>query len=93
MEKSEELRPTGLNHTDGPRCWRTKEWGEKPVKFEGGFLTLHEANEGFHRAFSKCQLAYGADGKKYRTNKPRMMPSDNGFKRNLYKKMEEKECG
>ncbi len=93
MEKSKKLRPTGLNHTDGPRCWRTKEWGEKPIKYEGICLTLQEANEGFRRAFSKCQLSYGPDGKKYRTNKPRMMPSDNEFKRNNYKKMEDKECG
>ena len=56
---------------------------------KGGFLTLHEANEGFHRAFSKCQLAYGADGKKYRTNKPRMMPAITDLNGNPYKKMED----
>ena len=93
MEKSEELRPTGLNHTDGPRCWRTKEWGEKPVKFEGGFLTQKEATDGFHRAFNKCQLAYGPDGKKYRTNRPRVMPDDSAFGKNKKQKLEEKECG
>jgi hypothetical protein len=89
MAEPEELRPTGLKHTDGPRCWKTKKWGEKQVKVRGGSLTLNEATEGFHRAFNKCQLAYGPDGKKYRTNTPRMMPSDNGLKRNPYKKMEE----
>jgi hypothetical protein len=89
MAEPEELRPTGLNHTDGPRCWRTKEWGEKPVKFEGGFLTQKEATDGFHRAFNKCQLAYGLDGKKYRTNRPRVMPDDSAFGKNKKQKLGE----
>jgi len=91
MAEPEELRPTRLKYTDGPRCWRTKEWGEKEIKYEGGFLTQKEASDGFHRAFNKCQLAYDSKGRKYRTNKPRILPSEVWEARQKLKKMEEKE--
>lgn len=75
MAEPEELRPKKLKNTLGPRNWREKEF-LKERKIVSPYLTYQEAVEGSLRFFNKCQLRYGLDGKKYRTEIPRPMPSD-----------------
>ena len=89
MAEPEELRSERLNETLGPRCWREGSLERKQIQTP--YLTREEAVEGMHRAFSKCQLAYDSKGRKYRTNKPRILPSEVWEARQKLKKMEEKE--
>ena len=75
MAEPEGVRSKRLNDTQGPRFWREEEFIKKR-KIVTQYLTLQEATEGNLRAFNKCQLRYGKDGRKYRTDIPRQMPSD-----------------
>jgi len=90
MAEPEELRSESLNDTNGPRYWREKEFIEKRKIFNP-LLTYKEAVDGWYRAFNKCQLAYDSKGRKYRTNKPRILPSEEWEARQKLKKMERKD--
>jgi hypothetical protein len=89
MAESEELRPKKLRNVLGPRCWREGSLERKEVL--GVYMSREEAVEGMHRAFSKCQLAYDSKGRKYRTNIPRLLPSEEWEGRQKLKKMEGKD--
>ena len=74
MAEPEELRSTPVDRGNiGPN-----RWGNTPEKRKiiNPTLTYQEAYEGNLRAFNKCQLRYDKNGKKFRTNIPRPMPSD-----------------
>ena len=74
MAKPKELRSTPVDRGNiGPH-----RYGNTPEKRKivHQYLTYQEAVEGSLRFFNKCQLRYGLDGKKYRTEIPRPMPSD-----------------
>ena len=74
MAKPKELRSTPVDRGNiGPH-----RYGNTPEKRKivHQYLTYQEAVEGSLRFFNKCQLRYGLDGKKYRTDIPRPMPSD-----------------
>ena len=88
MEKPKRVRSKKLNDTQGPRYWREEEFIKKR-KIVHQYLTLQEATEGNLRAFNKCQLAYDSKGRKYRTNKPRILPSEEWEARQKLKKMED----
>ena len=91
MAEPEELRSEKLELRNvlGPRCWREGSLERKQIQTP--YLTREEAVEGMHRAFSKCQLAYDSKGRKYRTDIPRMLPSEEWEGRQKLKKMEEDE--
>jgi hypothetical protein len=55
-------------------------------------LTYQEANDGWYRAFNKCQLAYDLKGRKYRTDIPRVLPNPDDFELKKIKRRGE-ECG
>ena len=74
MAEPEELRSEGINNTQGPRNWRDETFFKKR-KVVNPMLTYQEANDGWYRAFNKCQLAYDLKGRKYRTDIPRVLPN------------------
>jgi len=70
----------------GPNNWGEVEF-VKRRRTEKQYLTLQEATEGNLRFFNMCQLKYDKNGRKYRTNIPRVMPVSKNFEfRNRSKK-------
>ena len=77
MAEPEELRSEKLRRDNiGPDRWGNT---KKKRKIVDTYLTYQEAIDGWYTAYSKCQLAYDDKGRKYRTNKPRVLPNPDDF--------------
>jgi hypothetical protein len=77
MAKPKRIRSTPVDRGNiGPH-----RYGNTPEKRKivHQYLTYQEANEGWYRAFNKCQLAYDEKGRRYRTNIPRVLPNLDDF--------------